>query len=135
MIFLLEVQDGYHPAALTRMPRAFRQLGIAAAIGAVTACAMVSESPPLISHPESANDEDWKIDARSHNGLWTDTITLYVNGVPVATGSVDPIHHAGVRLAGDYRHHIVLGICSVSDSGDHECGVYVDGSSEGMLDF
>ncbi|HEX5339375.1 MAG TPA: hypothetical protein VFX47_00660 [Gammaproteobacteria bacterium] len=112
-----------------------KMISIVALFGLICGCATVTQTPPLRVNPPSTNGEQWLISAKSDSGMLHDKITLYVNNTEVATGSLDPIHHKDIHISGDYRHHIVVGVCSIENSGDDRCVVSVDAYQVGMLVF
>ena len=105
----------------------------------VCACTTITESAQKTISPASANGSRWTISAKAETGTLYDDVTLYVDGTAVATGRLGPSEseHHGVRIAGDYQHHIVLGICSRSDdhSVTYTCDVSVDGAPADTLSW
>lgn len=98
-------------------------------------CATVTQTPALSVNPPSAKGETWSISGKSNSGPISDTITLYVNGVQVASGEMDPVHHKDIHISGDYAHHIVIGVCSIEDTGNDRCVISVDAYQVGVLTF
>ena len=98
-------------------------------------CTTLTDSGPMAVSPPSASGGKWTITAKSSTGWFYDDITLFVNGEQVATGSLGPSSHRDVHISGDYQHHIVLGICSRTDSDPpvYSCDIYVDGSALSTL--
>ena len=104
---------------------------------ALSACASLSESQPLAISPPAANGEQWSISAKAETGNFYDDVKLYVNDTLAASGSLGPASHHGIHIVGDYQHHVVLGVCSRSDSEPviYDCIMYIDGSEAGTLRF
>lgn len=101
----------------------------------VTGCASLSKSAPVTVSPPSVNGGEWAISGSAETGNIYDDVTLYVNGAAAATGRLAPSEHHDVHIAGGYEHHIVLGVCSRTDSDPvaYTCDVSVDGTSVGTL--
>jgi len=108
--------------------------GLASLMGA---CATITESSPVTVSPSSADGSQWAITGKAETGMLYDDVTLYVNGAVVAEGRLGPnaSDHRDVHIAGDYQHHIVLGICSRTDSDPitYTCDMFVDGTAAGTL--
>ena len=68
-----------------------------------------------------------------------DDITIYVNGTVAASGRLGPSasDHHDVHIAGGYQQHIVLGVCSRTDSDpvSYTCDVSVDGKAVDTLSW
>lgn len=113
------------------------RLLIAGLSSVLCACASLSESQPLTVSPLAANGAQWSISAKAETGNFYDDVKLYVNDTLAASGSLGPASHHGIHIVGDYQHHVVLGVCSRSDSEPvvYDCIVYIDGSETGTLHF
>lgn len=116
------------------MIRVLVVIGLASLMGA---CTTLSESASVKASPPSAKGSEWSIAGKAETGMLYDHVTLYVNGALVATGTLGPSEsdHKDVHIVGDYQHHIVLGICSRTDSDPtaYTCDVFVDGTAVDTL--
>lgn len=103
----------------------------------LSGCATVSESAQVKVNPLSANGAQWTVTGKAETGMLYDDVTLYVNGTMAASGRLGPAQsdHHNVHIAGSYDHHIILGVCSRSDSDPvtYHCDLSVDGASAGTV--
>lgn len=101
-------------------------------------CATTQVSPDqVITPPGAPVGTQWKISAKSDSGTLSDDLTLYINGTPVATGSVS-LTSQQTLLTGNYDNHPVQASCAAQVKAgwaSHECKVLVDGKPVATLDF
>ena len=116
------------------MVRILVLIGLASLLGA---CATITESSPVTVSPASVDGSQWTITGKAETGTLYDDVTLFVGGAAVAQGRLGPAEadHKDVHIVGDYGHHIVLGICSRTDSDPitYTCDMFVDGAAVGTL--
>ena len=104
----------------------------------VGGCATTQMSPDqVITPPGGPAGTQWKISAKSDSGTFSDDLTLFINGTPVATGSVSATSQQTL-LSGNYENHPVQASCQAQVKAgwaSHECKVLVDGKPVATLDF
>lgn len=108
---------------------------VASLASLVAGCATLSQSSSTTVSPPSADGAQWAISGSAETGNIYDDVTLYVDGIAVASGRLTPSEHHGVHITGSYGHHIVLGICSRADGEPvaYTCEMSVDGADVGTL--
>ena len=107
-------------------------------LGGLGGCTSMSESPDVALQPSLTQGEKLSVEAKADSGLFSDTISLYVNKTKIGTGVVTMIQ-GSTKISGNYKGNSIEASCRAVDtnssSGVHECQVYVNGSKAVTLHF
>ncbi|MDA8150423.1 MAG: hypothetical protein M0041_04715 [Nitrospiraceae bacterium] len=101
-------------------------------------CTSMAESPDVALQPSLANGKKLSVEAKAVNGIFSDSIELYVNGTKVGSGVVTMVQ-GSTKISGNYEGNAIEASCRAVDAdsaaGMHECQVYVNGNKATTLHF